>query len=181
MTVALEVSFHRTFQHLALLAFERIGEVLVSVVVLVFSNFNLKPWTNWSWWLVASFVLMILYEIFWIRYFRSAKTMQDFYCTLLGIPVPGATLPVLASLLLALYGRNIILGLSVLILGIGHIGIHLIHKKEITEQYRGKTWRLHCSILGTLFYSLPCFPISSIFLSCARMMSNIMVFFSCSG
>ena len=122
-----------------LLAFERIGEVLVSVVVLVFSDFNLKPWTNWSWWLVASFVLMILYEIFWIRYFRSAKTMQDFYCTLLGIPVPGATLPVLAFLLLAVYGRNIMLGLSVLILGIGHIGIHLIHKKEITEQYRGKT------------------------------------------
>ena len=31
----------------------------------------------------------------------------------------------------SVYGKNIILGVAVLILGIGHIGIHLIHKKEI--------------------------------------------------
>ena len=74
---------------------------------------------------------MVLYEIYWIRYFRSEKTMQDFYSSILGIPVAGATLPVLAFLLLAIYGRNIALGVSVLILGIGHIGIHLMHRKEI--------------------------------------------------
>ena len=60
--------------------------------------------------------------------------MKDFYSSILGIPVAGATLPVLAFLLLAIYGKNIILGVSVLILGTGHIGIHLMHKKEI-EQY----------------------------------------------
>ena len=54
-----------------LLAFERIGEVLVSCFSLIFSDFNIKPWSSWSWWLVLSFVLMILYEVFWIRYFRS--------------------------------------------------------------------------------------------------------------
>ena len=53
------------------------------------------------------------------------------YSSILGIPVAGATLPVLAFLSLAVYGKNIILGVAVLILGIGHIGIHLIHKKEI--------------------------------------------------
>lgn len=61
-----------------LLAFERIGEVLVSCFSLIFSDFNIKPWSSWSWWLVLSFVLMILYEVFWIRYFRSEKTMKDF-------------------------------------------------------------------------------------------------------
>ena len=57
--------------------------------------------------------------------------MEDFYSSILGIPVAGVTLPVLAFLSLAVYGKNIILGAAVLILGIGHIGIHLIHKKEI--------------------------------------------------
>ena len=114
-----------------LLTFERIGEVLVSCVALVFSDFNIKPWSNWSWWLAAAFLLMVLYEIYWIRYFRSEKTMKDFYSSILGIPVAGATLPVLAFLFLAIYGRNVILGVAVLILGIGHIGIHLMHKKEI--------------------------------------------------
>ena len=80
-----------------------------------------------------SIVLMALYEIYWIRYFRSGKTMEDFYSSLLGIPVAGATLPVLAFLSLALYGKNIFLGIAVLILGIGHIGIHWMHKKEIEK------------------------------------------------
>lgn len=114
-----------------LLVFERIGEVLVSCAVLIFSDFNIKPWSNWSWYLVASFLLMVLYEIYWIRYFKSEKNMEDFYSSILGIPVAGATLPVMAFLLLAIYGKNIVLGVSVLILGIGHIGIHFMHRKEI--------------------------------------------------
>ena len=116
-----------------LLALERIGEVLVSCAALIFSDFNFRPWSRRSWWLVLSFALMVLYEIYWIRYFRSKKTMEDFYSSILGIPVAGATLPVLAFLSLAVYGKNIILGVAVLILGIGHIGIHLIHKKEIRK------------------------------------------------
>ena len=114
-----------------LLALERIGEVLVSCAALIFSDFNFRAWSNWSWWLVLSFALMVFYEIYWIRYFRSEKTMEDFYSSILGIPVAGATLPVLAFLSLAIYGKNIILGAAVLILGVGHIGIHLMHKKEI--------------------------------------------------
>ena len=114
-----------------LLGMERAGEVLVSCLALVFSDFNIKTWSAWSWWLIAAFALMVLYEIYWIRYFRSERTMKDFYSSILGIPVAGATLPVLAFLLLAVYGRNILLGIAVVILGIGHIGIHLMHRKEI--------------------------------------------------
>ena len=113
-----------------LLTMERIGEVLVSVLALIFADFNIKPWSNRSWWLIAAFGLMVLYEIFWIRYFRSEKTMQDFYSSILGIPVAGATLPVLAFMLLAIYGKNPIMVIAVVILGIGHIGIHLMHKRE---------------------------------------------------
>ena len=117
-----------------LLAFERIGEILVSCASIIFSDFNIKPWSSRTWWLIAAFLLMVLYEVYWIRYFRSEKTMKDFYSSLLGIPVAGATLPVLAFLMLAVYGKSIILGASVLILGIGHTGIHLMHKREIEQQ-----------------------------------------------
>ena len=113
-----------------LLAFERVGEVLVSAVALVFSDFNLRPWNAWCLWLVLSFVLMLLYEAFWIRYFRSGKTMRDFYRGFAGIPVAGATLPVAAFFLLGVYGRNIPMLLATVILGVGHIGIHLAHAKE---------------------------------------------------
>lgn len=114
-----------------LLALERIGEALVSCAVLIFSDYNLKPWSNWSWWLVLSFVLMVLYEIYWIRYFKSEKTMSNFYSSLFGIPVAGASLPVAAFVLLAIYGKNIVLGIAAFLLGIGHIGIHLKHRKEV--------------------------------------------------
>ncbi len=116
-----------------LLAFERIGEVLVSGLVLIFKDFNLRSWTNWSWWLVAAAVLMVLYEIFWIRYFKSEKTMKDFYSSILGVPVAGATLPVIAFMLLGVYGKNPVMIAATAILGIGHIGIHLMHKKETEE------------------------------------------------
>ncbi|WP_130838570.1 hypothetical protein [Lachnoclostridium sp. Marseille-P6806] len=81
--------------------------------------------------MIVSFLLMVLYEIYWIRYFKSEKTMEDFYSSILGMPVAGATLPVMAFLLLAVYGKNILLGVAVLILGIGYIGIHLMHKQEL--------------------------------------------------
>jgi hypothetical protein len=116
-----------------LLAFERIGEVLVSGLALIFKDFNLRSWTNWSWWLVAAAVLMVLYEIFWIRYFKSEKTMKDFYSSILGVPVAGATLPVIAFMLLGVYGKNPVMIAATAILGIGHIGIHLMHKKETEE------------------------------------------------
>lgn len=114
-----------------LLAFERIGEIAVSALCVVFEDFNPGAPYPWSLWLLGAFGLMVLYEIFWIRYFRSGKTMRDFYSSLLGVPVAGATLPVLAFFLLAIYGKNVFLGIAVVILGIGHIGIHLGHRKEL--------------------------------------------------
>lgn len=110
--------------------FESMGQVSVSCAVLIFKDFNftVKPWAIW---LALSFSFMMLYEIYWIRYFKSQKTMKDFYDRMLCFPVPGAVLPVIAFFLLGIYGKNIILIIATLILGIGHIGIHLNHKKKI--------------------------------------------------
>ena len=113
-----------------LLAFERAGEVLVSAIVLIFSDFNVQGFDSRLIWLIIALALMILYEVFWVRYFKSEKTMKDFYSSILGIPVAGATLPVITVLVLAIYGRNPLLFAAGIILGIGHIGIHLQHRKE---------------------------------------------------
>ncbi len=117
-----------------LLMFERIGEVIVSCFVLIFSDFNINEITLWSLWLFVSFVFMILYEIYWVRYFKSKRLLKDFYSSLLGIPVVGATLPVVAFLLLGIYGKNIFLIISAIILGIGHIGVHIDHYNEIKQE-----------------------------------------------
>lgn len=117
-----------------LLIFEKIGEILVTCISLIFDDFNIHNFTLWTIWLIVSFILMVLYEMYWIRYFKSEKTMEDFYSSFIGIPVAGATLPIIAFLLLGIYGRNILLIISVIILGIGHIGIHLNHKKSLIRE-----------------------------------------------
>lgn len=113
-----------------LLIFERIGEIAVTCLSLIFADFNINEISSWTAVLLTAFILMVLYEIYWLRYFKSSKTMKDMYSSLLGIPVAGATLPVLSFLLLGIYGKNLFLIVSTVILGIGHIGIHLNHRKE---------------------------------------------------
>ena len=114
-----------------LLKLERVGEVLATCCALFFSDFNLHGISKWSLWLAAAFILMIMYEIWWVRYFKSERKQVDFYSSFLGIPVAGATLPVLAFFLLGIYGKAIWMLIASIILGIGHIGIHLQHCKEI--------------------------------------------------
>lgn len=114
-----------------LVMLERIGEALVCAAALIFSDFNIGRIRPWSLWLAGSFALLVLYEIFWIRYFRSEKRMRDFYSSLFGIPLAGATLPVAAFFLLGIYGRNPFLIVSAVALGIGHVGIHAGHAREI--------------------------------------------------
>lgn len=120
-----------------LLACERMGEVLVCACVLIFSDFNIRK-TYWAVWLALSLLFMICYEIYWVRYFKSNHEMQDFYSSFCGIPVAGATLPVIAFFLLGIYGSNVFLLVSVVILGIGHIGIHLQHRREVCGKVKRK-------------------------------------------
>ena len=127
------VVYNSNGENRILLVFERIGEVAVSFIAVIFSDFNLRFDSFWSLWLLISVIFMLLYEIYWIRYFRSHRLLEDFYSSLLGIPVAGATLPVISFLILGIYGKNIWMIVSVIILGIGHIGIHLQHKKQLNK------------------------------------------------
>lgn len=115
-----------------LLLFERTGEILVSGIVLIFSDFNLREPDLWSVWLALAVAAMLLYEGYWFRYFHSRQEMADFYSSFLGIPVAGASLPVAAFFLLGIYGGNFLLIVATIVLGIGHIGIHLAHRREVS-------------------------------------------------
>ncbi len=109
---------------------ERTGQVWVTCGALLSGGICLRPWSPWSWWLAAAAALMVLYEFWWVRYFRSSRTMADFTAGLLCFPVAGASLPVLAFFLLGVYGRAWWMLPGAVILGIGHIGIHLEHRRE---------------------------------------------------
>lgn len=71
-----------------LVCLERIGQVSVTCLALLFDDFNINEISYRLILLVAAFLCMLLYEWFWIRYFKSEQTMKDYYCRLLGIPVP---------------------------------------------------------------------------------------------
>ena len=62
---------------------------------------------------------------------KVKRRWKIFIAGIMGIPVAGATLPVIACCLIAIYGRNPMLFVSTIILGVGHIGIHLNHRKEL--------------------------------------------------
>ena len=117
-----------------LLAFERIGQVVVTTSALIFSNFNPKGWNLWCLILILALLNLVVYDLAWVRYFKSEKTMKDFYRGFLGMPLALATYPVVAFFLIGIYGGNIIMVVGAVILGIGHIGIHKQHEKEVIRE-----------------------------------------------
>lgn len=116
-----------------LVLFERVGEILVTICVLIFKDFNYNSPAPRTLCLFAAFIIMIMYELWWIRYFKSERTLSDFYSSFLGIPLAGAVLPVIAVFFLGIYGKVVWILIADVILGIGHIGIHVGHKKEIEQ------------------------------------------------
>lgn len=113
-----------------LLALERAGQVLTTTSAVVFvcpRGFSLP----WLLWLLAAILLMVLYEVAWVRYFRDGEKLDGMYQPLGPIPVPIASLPVAAFLLLGIWYQSPIAVISAVILGVGHIGIHLDHLREL--------------------------------------------------
>lgn len=116
----------------ALVVLERAGEVLTSVCAAIFSSTNPHaPIDAWTGWLVFAIACMFLYEAAWRQYFSDGQVLEGMYGSLLGIPVPLASLPVAAFILLGIYGRALPLIAAGMVLGVGHIGIHLLHKREL--------------------------------------------------
>ncbi len=115
-----------------LLLFERIGQVAATCTAVVF----VCPYgfsAPWCLWLIASAVLIALYEFAWVRYFRNGSQLNLLYAPLGPIPIPIATLPVAAFFLLGIWYLSPCTIASAIVLGIGHIGIHRAHEREIAE------------------------------------------------
>ena len=113
-----------------LLALERIGEVATSCAAVVFvcpRGYSMP----WLLWVLAAFALMLLYEAAWIRYFRGGNRLVDMYVPLGPIPIPLASLPVVAFFLLGIWYESPVAIIAAIVLGIGHIGIHLGHLREL--------------------------------------------------
>lgn len=117
-----------------LLLFERIGQICVTAIALFVKSFNIYEIDLWLIWLFVAFFIMIVYELWWIKYFKSDRKLSDFYSSFLGVPVAGATLPIIAFFVLGIYGKSIAMLIAITILGIGHIGIHLQHKACLNEE-----------------------------------------------
>ena len=117
----------------SLVRMERIGQVLVTVSAFFESQSAYSGFLEQLYFLL-SLAMMLSYEGFWIRYFRSPQTLRNFYAPFLKIPVAGATLPVMAFFLLGIANHNPLLCVSVVILGIGHIGIHWNHARKIFQK-----------------------------------------------
>ncbi len=123
-----------------LLVLERIGQVAVTFLAPIFTDFNINIHSFHVVWLLVSFLCMVAYEAYWIQYFKSEHKMSDMYKSFIGVPVAGATLPVAAFFLLGVYGYNFFMIVATVILGIGHIGIHINHSQE-TEDRSGLSLR----------------------------------------
>lgn len=116
-----------------LLMLERIGQVATSCAAVVFvcpQDLSMP----WLLWLVAATILMLLYETAWLRYFKGGGELELMYAPLGPIPVPLASLPVAAFILLGVWYQSPVAVAGAIILGIGHIGIHLEHLREIKDR-----------------------------------------------
>nr|WP_325204911.1 hypothetical protein [uncultured Oscillibacter sp.] len=58
---------------------ERAGQVWVTCGALLSRDISPGPWSPWSWWLAGAAALMLLYEGWWVHYFRSPRTMADYW------------------------------------------------------------------------------------------------------
>lgn len=85
-------------------------------------------------WHISYIGIIFLLMLFIPNFLWTKRMPKDYYRSMLGIPLPGATLPVVAFALLSIYECYPILFVSVLILGIGHIGIHWNHFKEASAE-----------------------------------------------
>lgn len=113
-----------------LLAPERVGQVLTTCTLLI-SVCPEGASFPWVLVLVAAALLMILYEIAWVRYFGDGERLDGMYQPLGPVPVPIASLPVAAFVLLGIWHKSPLAATSAIILAAGHIGIHLGHLHEL--------------------------------------------------
>lgn len=113
-----------------LLVLERVGQVLTTCTPLI-SVCPEGASFPWALVLVAAALLMILYEIVRVRYFRDGERLDGMHQPLGPVPVPIASLLIAAFVLLGIWHKSPLAAISAIILAVGQIGIHLGHLHEL--------------------------------------------------
>lgn len=111
--------------------FEKAGAILIIISLLISDDFNINYRSNYTLLLILSFILMLMYECFWIRYFFKGRKLVYLYGSFLGIPLAGAVLPIASFFILGIYSKNIWLIVSDMIFAVPHIKISIINKREL--------------------------------------------------
>ena len=89
---------------------------MISLVILVSKKeINFK-----SLWLVLAIIFLVLYYIVWIRYFIGGRDIALLSKSFLLIPIPLAIFPVLYFIFSALWLRNYLAVIIMIIFGIAH-------------------------------------------------------------
>lgn len=119
----------------ALVALERVGQATTTLASLV-SPAAPAPGSARFACFGVSLLAMALYELGWLRYFQSDRSAASLHRSFGPIPLPLAVLPVLGFLLLGVYELNVPLLAAVLVLAVGHIGIHWRHRGAALPTHR---------------------------------------------
>ncbi len=104
--------------NLTLSIIENIGRVAL-IVILLFSKKSFDRKIDVGFGLMC--VVWALDSVGWIRYFCFGRTYELLYKSLWFVPIPLAVFPLLAFAFAAVWGRNLPLGIAVVVMSVGHI------------------------------------------------------------
>ncbi|WP_367925120.1 hypothetical protein [uncultured Ruthenibacterium sp.] len=89
------------------------------LLVCCFSGDIFTPHFGLLFW--CSLVLLVLYWLMWVRFFKGGRDFRLLYAPVGPIPIPMALLPLCLFWVMALWGRSIGLALVTLVLALGHV------------------------------------------------------------
>ncbi len=115
----------------ALAWLERIGQAGIVACALIFCDYDRVAWSPRYLLLASALLLLVLYDLWWLRYFRGARREADLYRPLLGLPLAAAVLPGAAFFLLGAFGAVVWMMLSSVLFAAGHIPIAYRHRNEL--------------------------------------------------
>lgn len=110
---------------------ERIGQAGIVACSLLFRDYDSVLFRPRIVLLGCAVALLVCYNLWWRRVFRSGLTQEALYSSFLGIPLAGAVLPSVSFLFLGVYGGVVWLILASTIFGVGHISIARLHQKSL--------------------------------------------------
>ncbi len=97
---------------------ERIGQA-GCMVLLVISKDNFEA-ASLDVWFFLMMICVAAYYCLWIRYFVRGRDFSLLFKPLGFIPIPMAVFPVLAFSFAAIWGKSVWIGVSAILLAIGH-------------------------------------------------------------